>query len=157
MHPNGWAGMDYWVKVADQDRPALRDWRLMQMKQERAGFTKAQKEQLSFYARIAGCLRERGIACVVLVPPFHEEVVKQIQSLPECVAAYRQWRHYLDAIFPNVVDLSSSSYGVATNFYKSDPLHFRSEIAVQMLNTEVIPVALRILGQKTNGVAAFAK
>lgn len=153
MHPNGSGDMSFWVKIADQDRPAWRDYQLANLKRDHAGFSNPAKERMSFYVRIAECLQQRGITCVILVPPLHEEVVKHIQSLPDCAAAYRQWHQLLGTIFPHIVDLSYSSYGAAQNFYNSDPIHFRSETAVRMLNDEVIPVALRILQQGTNSVA----
>jgi hypothetical protein len=154
MHANGWGDMDFWVKVADQDKPAYRDWQLAELKRNCAVFTTPPKEQMSFYVRIAECLRQRNIPCVVLVPPFHEQVARYVQSLPACAAAYRQWKRQLDAIFPYVVDLSYSSYGAAENFYKSDPVHFRSEAGVRMINSEVMPVALRVLQQRAKSQGA---
>ena len=64
--------------------------------------------------------------------------------------AVRQFpRQRRAAIAHRCVDLSFSSYGAASDFFKLDPLHFRPEAGAQMLNAEVIPVALRIVSSGT--------
>jgi hypothetical protein len=141
MHPDGTFDMAYWVKNADVENPKFRDYQLDQMKRGLDYFTGAPKEQMSFLARAAECLRQRGIVCVVLVNPLHEEVAKCFET-PQLRAAAKAWLANLKSIFPNVVDLSFSRYGAAEGFFKSDPAHFKPEVAVRMINTEVIPVAL---------------
>jgi len=100
---------------------------------------------MAFCSRIAQCLQQRHIACVVLLPPLHEAVAKAIQNSPSAMAAYQAWRRELDSIFPNVVDLSLGPYRAAENFFQADPVHFKPEVGVRMLNQEVIPVAVKAL------------
>ena len=142
--PDGWYDMQNWFKGADRDNPALRDYTLEFMKRGCEAFPTPAPEQLSFYRRLAACLRQRGITCVVIIPPLHEAVARHLRSLPN-LPAYQAWRRELDAIFPNVVDLSFSSYGAADNYFKTDPVHFRPAVGVRMLNTEVIPAALQLV------------
>jgi len=144
MHPDGTFDMANWVKNADVENPKFRDYQLEQMKRGLDYFTGAPKEQMSFLARAAECLRQRGIVCVVVVNPLHEEVAKCFEA-PQLRAAAQAWLANLKSIFPNVVDLSFSRYGAAEGFFRSDPAHFKPEIAVRMMNTEVIPVALAAL------------
>jgi hypothetical protein len=113
------------------------------------------KERMSFYRRIAECLKQRGITCVVVIPPLHEAVARYIETSP-VQARLQAWRRELDAIFPLVVDVSLGSYGAAENFFKADPLHFKPEAGVRMLNAEVIPVAVQAV-QKKNGHPAVAQ
>jgi hypothetical protein len=144
MYPDGTFDMARWVKSADLENPTLRDYQLQQMKRALDYFTGAPKEQMSFLARTAECLRQRGIACVVVVNPLHEEVAKCFEA-PPLRAAAQAWLANLKSMFPNVVDLSFSRYGAAEGFFRSDPAHFKPEVAVRMMNTEVIPVALAAL------------
>ena len=51
----------------------------------------------------------------------------------------------LGAIFPAVVDPSFSEYDAATNFYRSDPVHFKPDVGVRLLNREVLPYAARLV------------
>jgi hypothetical protein len=157
MHADGSTDMAFWLKSADLDRPAYRDWQLEQLKRSYASVTNASQGKMSCYKRLRQCLQERGIRCVVWVPPMHEAVAKYLQTLPDVVAAQRQWKQELNSVFPCVVDLSYSAYCAPENFFKSDPAHFRSEAGVRMLNSEVIPVALRILQGETNRTAIIVR
>jgi hypothetical protein len=51
-----------------------------------------------------------------------------------------------------MVDLSVSPYCAETNFFKDDPVHFKPDVGVRMLNTEVIAVAERAM--RKNGEPA---
>jgi hypothetical protein len=106
---------------------------------------------MTFYSRIAECLRERGITCVVVVPPLYEGVASRLRDAPS-QAKFQTWRDRLKAIFPLVVDLSVSPYCAETNFFKDDPVHFKPDVGVRMLNTEVLPVAERAM--RKNGEPA---
>lgn len=98
----------------------------------------------TYYSKIAECMRERGITCVVLVPPLYEAVASRLRDA-SAVARYQAWRSRLQAIFPLVVDLSVSPYCAEQNFFRNDPMHFKPEVGVRMLNAEVIPVAERAM------------
>jgi hypothetical protein len=154
MHADGWVDMDGWRKAADRDRPAQRDTQIEFLKGAYLTASQKSKIEMTFFKKISQCLRERNILCVVWVPPLHEEVAKFLRQSPEVAASRRRWMADLDAIFPRFVDLSDSVYCAATNFYRSDPIHFRSEIGVHMLNNEVVPVAQRKLEEWINGTAS---
>jgi hypothetical protein len=103
--------------------------------------------QMTFYSKIAECLQQRGITCVVVVPPLYEAVASHLRDA-SAAAGYQAWRNRLREIFPLVVDLSVSPYCAEQNFFKDDPVHFKPETGVRMLNTEVIPVAERAMRKK---------
>ncbi len=130
-----------WFELYDRDNPARRDWHLAEMKNSLEHFTCPARDQMSFYVRLTDCLRQRGIVCVAMVPPLHEAVARHLEGL-QVRTAYQAWIRQLSSIFPHVVDLSFSPYGAAENFFKADPVHFKPEVGVQMINVEVIPVAL---------------
>jgi hypothetical protein len=44
-----------------------------------------------------------------------------------------------------VVDLTSSPYGAAANFYEIDPVHYKSEVGVRFMNEAVVPFAMKLL------------
>ena len=102
---------------------------------------------MTFYSKIAECLQQRGIMCVALVPPLYGPVASRLRDA-SAAAKYQAWRNRLQKIFPLVVDLSVSPYCAEENFFKDDPVHFKPETGVRMLNTEVIPVAERSMRKK---------
>lgn len=146
MFADGSFDMTYWYKTADVEDPARRDYQLAEMKHAAECFTCAPLERMSYLAKTAKCLRQRSIPCVIVINPLHEEVAKCFQE-PRLRSAARAWLANLKALFPNVVDLSFSRYGAADGFFRSDPAHFKPDVAVRMLNAEVIPVALAALHQ----------
>jgi hypothetical protein len=129
---------------ADRDDPEEEAYRIKFMQHMWDGYRCPQMAQMSFFIRISECLRQRGIPCVVVIPPTHEAVARLIQSGPaaEEVAA---WKRQLGTIFPHVIDLSFSSYDAATNFYRADPIHFKPDVGVRLMNAEVLPFATRML------------
>ncbi len=110
------------------------------------------KMQMTFYQKIADCLRERGILCVAVIPPLHEGVSDKLRN-SAANTAYEGWRSKLKSIFPVVVDLSVSSYCAATNYFASDPVHFKPDVGVQILNNEVIPAAVQELEKRGKHIA----
>jgi hypothetical protein len=101
-------------------------------------------EQMSFYVKISECLRQRAIPCVVVIPPIHEAVAQAAQS-GSAAKEVAAWKRQLRVIFPHVIDLSFSAYDSATNFYRSDPVHFKPDVGIRFMNQEVLPVATRLL------------
>ena len=101
---------------------------------------------LSFYRKIADMLRERKIPCVVVMPPIHEDVMRHIESQNlhgECQA----WKDDVRAIFPNIVDLTTSPYNAAPGFYVRDPVHFKPDVGVKFMNGQVLPFTMKVLGE----------
>ena len=125
---------------ANRDDPEEEAYRIKSMQQMWDGYHCPPLEQMSLYVKISECLRQRGIPCVVVIPPTHEAVARLAQSGPaaEEVAA---WKRQLGTIFSHVIDLSFSSYDAATNFYRADPIHFKPDVGVRFMNTEVLPFA----------------
>jgi len=145
-----------WFELYDHDDPPRLEWQIERLDREVEDYAGVSRERMSFYVRLADCLRQRGITCVVLVPPMHEAVARRVRASP-VLAGLQAWRRQLQALFPNVVDLSFSSYGAAGNFFKCDPAHFKPEVGVRMLNAEVIPVALRAVKEKSKRLPAIAQ
>jgi hypothetical protein len=153
LRPDGSFDAAPWFERWDRPDPTHMNFVLDQMK---GGFVKypgPAKQPLAFYRKIAECLRQRDITCVAVVPPMHEEAAKRVQASP-AAAHYDDWRRKLESVFPLVVDLSFSPYSAATNFFKSDPVHFKPDVGVRMLNTEVIPVAIKARLKPENRSAA---
>jgi len=147
FRPDGAFGNEGWVKMADRDDSAYVRAQLESMKLAGENFVAPGPADLSFYRMISETLRERGILCVVVVPPLHEEISRHIEAR-HLQAARRAWLDEVRTLFPHVVDLSMSPYGSAENFYKADPGHFRPETGVRFINAEVVPVAERALRER---------
>ena len=74
---------------------------------------------------------------------------EMIELLNEDLAdEYQAWLDEVRAIFPNVVDLASSPYGAAANFYDVDPVHFKAEAGVRFMNEKVMPVARKVVQER---------
>jgi hypothetical protein len=145
-----------WFALYDrEDRPHL-DWEIDRLLSAYQGSVNPSKVHMTFLLKLAECLRQRGIACVVVVPPLYETVAQRLGAAPGG-AVFAPWLSQLKAVFPNVVDLSFSPYCAVENFFKCDPVHFKPAVGVQMLNVEVLPVALRALQEKTNPLASEAR
>jgi hypothetical protein len=138
-----------WFERWDQPDPEHLAFVLSKLGPGYWNYTGKSKFQMSFYERIADTLRERGILCVAVIPPLHEGVAEKLRS-STANAAYEGWRIKLKSIFPVVVDLTVSPYCAATNYFASDPVHFKPDVGVEMLNKEVIPVAVQALARSTN-------
>jgi hypothetical protein len=139
-----------WFDRWDKPDPAHLAFIVKELERGYWNFTGNSKLPMTFYSKIAECLRERGITCVVVIPPLYEEVAKRLRD-PDAAAKYDGWRSRLRAIFPLVVDLSVSSYCAEENYFKDDPVHFKPDVGVRMLNAEVIPIAERARKTTTDG------
>lgn len=136
--PTDW--FEHWDKV----NPAHMAWAVGTLKQGMRGYPAYPPLPMTCYSRIAECLRERGITCVVVIPPIYGAAASFLRD-PSVTAKYDGWRSRLHAIFSNVVDLSVSPYCAETNFFRDDPLHFKPDTCVRIMNNEVIPVAKRAM------------
>jgi hypothetical protein len=136
-----------WMEKADIENPALLQAQIELLKRHFGSFVPPTPAQMSFYRKISETLRERGIACVVVMPPMHEAVTRHIEAM-HLQDAYREWLRGVKALFPNVVDLTSGPYSSAASFYKSDAGHFKPEVGVRFMNEEVLPVALKAVRER---------
>ena len=142
-----------WFERWDRPDPDHLQFILEKMKGGLGSYRGPAKQTMTFYQKIADCLRERGITCVVLVPPVHEAVANHVRA-SSALAGYQEWRRKLESIFPVVVDLSLSPYSAAENFFQSDPVHFKPEVGVRLLNAEVIPAAVQARRPVVGGAAS---
>ena len=142
LQPDGTFQFESWMKQADRENPAATQAQLEIMKRTWGSFVPPPPGQMSFYRKISETLRARKIACVVVVPPMHEELIRHIAAM-HLQGAYAEWLDEVRALFPNVVDLSSVSHSSAANFYKADLAHFKPEAGIRFMNEEVLPVAMK--------------
>lgn len=143
--PDGSTTQVDWGNGKRRDDPVIGKERLEEYKKTVEHLVRQSPRRLSFLRKIAETLRERGIPCVLVVPPIHEEAVRHIEALhlqKECKA----WVDDVRAIFPNLLDLSFSPYGVAKGFFAKDPLHYKAEVGTRFMNEEVVPFAMKVIG-----------
>lgn len=147
LNPDGTFEIREWMKKADNENPALLGAQLGMLTHQYGRFVPPPPAQMSFYRKISETLRERGIPCVVVVPPMHEAIIRHIEAM-HMQGAYREWLDGVKALFPKVVDLSSGPYSAAAGFYRSDVNHFRPEIGVRFMNEQVLPVVLKAVSER---------
>ena len=99
---------------------------------------------LSFFRKISDELRVRKIPCVIVMPPIHEEVNGHLKA-QHLEGAYQAWVDEMKAIFPNIVNLTSSRYSAAAGFYARDPVHYKPEVGVRFMNEKVVPFMEKVL------------
>jgi hypothetical protein len=151
--PDGLVPVGSSMLDADRNDPEQEAYRIKAMQQVWDGYRCPPLAQMSFYVKIGECLRQRGIPCVVVIPPTQETVAQSVQSGP-AAAEVAAWKRQLNTIFPHVIDLSFSSYDAATNFYRADPMHFKPDVGVRFMNAEVLPYATRVLRETPPPAAA---
>jgi len=144
MGRDGLVPMGSSAQDSDRDDPQREAFMIRSLQQIWTGYHCPPLERMSFYVKISECLRQRGIPCVVVIPP-NQKAVAQVAQSGTAAAEVAAWKRQLGAIFPQVIDLSFSAYDAATNFYRCDPIHFKPAVGVELLNKEVLPAATRIL------------
>jgi hypothetical protein len=154
--PDGTVPETAGIREADRYDPVPTAFKIKSMQQMWDGYHCQPLSQMSFYVKIGDCLRQRGIACVVVIPPMQEAVAQSAQA-GAAGTEVAAWKRQLGTIFPNVIDLSFSSYNTATNFYRADPLHYKPEVGVRLMNMEVLPSATRILQDTTRPTLSASK
>jgi len=142
--PDGELPLAGWIQNADHVDPKKEAFIIKTLQDFWDDYHCPPMEQMSCYRKISECLRQRAIPCVVVIPPMHEAVARSAQR-GATAAAVAAWKRQLGAIFPHVIDLSFSAYDTATNFYRSDPVHFKPEVGIRLMNREVLPFAIRRL------------
>ena len=88
--------------------------------------------------RIAQILRERRIPSVAFIPPIHEALSRHLLASTN-YARYQLWKQELQAIFPGLLDFSTGPWTRASNFFKNDPVHFKPQAGVDLINQEILP------------------
>jgi len=137
---------------ADQDDPQRAAYVIQLLQRRLEQYRCPPMTNMSFLVKIRDCLEQRGIACIVVIPPINEGLAQPLQS-GTAGEEVMKWKQQLRAIFPHVIDLSFGAYNAATNFFRTDPVHFKPEVGVRLMNNEVIPFATEVL-QKTPTAAA---
>ena len=127
-----------WFELYDRENPDELRYTLQTLK---GGFDRYDREPgtgMEYYRKMAAVLKERRIACVVFIPPLHEELARHLQASTN-YAKILLWKRELEAIFPRVLDYSIGPYSRAQNFFKADPVHFKPEVGGALINAEVMP------------------
>ncbi len=145
--PDGSLAAPEWGKAGKKDDPTAGKRYLDDMKKHTVQNILTPQRTLSLYQKIASLLRERNIPCVVVMPPIHEAVFRHVGEADRR-DIYDAWLAEVGAIFPNVVNLTDSPYGSASNFYPRDPLHYKPEVGVQFMNEVVVPFAKKVVGER---------
>lgn len=147
--PDGSTTEEDWGNATRRDDPVIGKVHLEEYKKNMASLVRQSPRRLTFLRKIADMLRERNIACVLVVPPMHEEAIRHIEALhlePQCKA----WVDDVRAIFPDLLDLSASEYGAARGYFAKDPVHYKAEVGGRMMNETVVPFAMQVLGRRND-------
>ncbi len=145
--PDGSLAAPDWGNAGKLDDPTAGKRYLDDMKAHTVRNVVPAPRALSFYRKIADTLRARNIPVVVVMPPIHEAVFRHVGEM-NLQGLYEAWVAEVTSIFPNVVNLTGSPYGAASNFYLRDPLHYKPETGVQFMNEVVVPYAQKVLAER---------
>ncbi|MGA2748513.1 MAG: hypothetical protein ABSG59_07035 [Verrucomicrobiota bacterium] len=149
LEPDGSGDASGWFKLYDRENKAVQRYKLERLfnyyDHVSPGF------HLSFFGKIARLLRQRGVRCAAFVPPLHAALADHLKSSPNR-QVFDRWRDEVRAIFPDVVDLSVSSYGEPKNFFQTDPVHFKPAVGVRLLNERVIPLAKDLMSTNSHSI-----
>ncbi len=145
--PDGSLAAPDWGNAGKLDDPTAGKRYLDNMKAHTVQNVVPAPRSLSFYRKIADTLRARNIPVVVVMPPIHEAVFRHVGEM-NLQGLYEAWVAEVTSIFPNVVNLTDSPYGSASNFYLRDPLHYKPETGVQFMNEVVVPYAQKVVAER---------
>ncbi len=145
--PDGSLAAPEWGNAGKLDDPTAGKRYLDDMKAHMVLNVVPAPRSLSFCRKIADTLRARNIPVVVVMPPIHEAVFRHVGEM-NLQGRYEEWVAEVTSIFPNVVNLTGSPYGSASNFYLRDPLHYKPETGVQFMNEVVVPYAQKVLAER---------
>lgn len=84
-------------------------------------------------------LEERGILPIVMLHPQHPGLLARLES-PELREHYEAFRQAMRAAFPDMIDLTYH-YPEVEAYLEGDPMHYRPEIAEELINEIVVPAA----------------
>ncbi len=127
-----------WFELYDRPNPADLHYKMQNLKKGFESYARPPGVGMEYYRKMATLLKQRGITCVVFIPPLHEEVARHIQAstnYPKVVA----WKKELADIFPYTFDFSMGLYSRAENFFRADPVHFKPEVGAAFINREILP------------------
>ncbi len=127
-----------WFEKMDREDPQRANWAINKFNEDFASYSRAPEFGMASFKRIAQTLRQRGIRCIVFIPPLHGEISGRLAASPGA-ARLQRWKNELATIFPEIIDLSHSKYSDPAGFFKSDPVHFKPQIGVEFVNREILP------------------
>ena len=127
-----------WFELYDLERPEELRWKLDNMKSGFDSYDRAPGAGMEPLRRIAQTLRERRIRSVAFIPPIHEALSRHLLASTN-YARYQLWKQELQVIFPELLDFSTGPWTRSENFFKNDPLHFKPQAGVDLINQEILP------------------
>jgi hypothetical protein len=134
--PNGSFAEGNWAAKADvaDDETARRRVDELRAQLLRFRFDPARLESLR---EIRDMLEKRRISLLVYIAPYNRNVLRGMEG-SVALAQLNAAREAIKEIFPQTVDLSESEYSAPGNFFRGDPVHFRSAVGRRFLNERVL-------------------
>lgn len=134
--PEGTMESENWRRQRDVVDPEWEE-RQMRIESERLRGFRFSPRRAEELAGVASLVRSRGARLVVYLSPMHERLLPALQE----GAAGEAWGRAVEAVrkgAPDLVDLTRGPYSAATNFYRTDPVHFHPEVGLRFLREEVL-------------------
>jgi len=139
IRPPGFLDAEFWRKEGETD-PARKEMALQSVVKdyEYGAF------RMEYLRELKASLDAKGIPLVVFLHP-ESPILREHLASPELTDAYVAWRADVEAMFPDLIDLTESKYAKAENYYRYDPIHYRPEVSTAFLNEVVVPEIKRRL------------
>lgn len=144
LEGDGTFNTDGWFQKYDVDIPGRAALQVEAMKRASNTYDETERAGLIYYKKIATLLKERGIPCVVYIPPLPEPVIADLRGRKPG-SNFRNWEREINSIFPTVVNLALTPHGQLENFFRSDLEHLKPEAVARTINLEVIPKCKSLL------------
>ena len=125
-----------WAAKADVADEATAQRRVDELAEKMATF-RFDPERLEALHEIRALLEARRIPLVVYLAPVNRRVLQGMAGTQGLVDLNRA-RDAIKEVLPQTIDLSDSEYSAPENFFKGDPVHFRSAVGQRFLNERVL-------------------
>lgn len=126
-----------WFETKDVVNPAVLE---NAFDEEREMYMKMHfsEQRMSKLKELRDLFLERGIPVAVVINPLHQRSV-EILNASHMAGQQTEWKRRISDLFPLTVDLSDSKYSAPSNFFASDPVHYKPAVGVEFMNTDVLP------------------
>ncbi len=136
FRPDGSYITDRWAADKDTPNPVVLEREFSNEAISYQNF-RLSPERLQVLHDFQALLESRNARVVIVINPLHERSILILRESPAW-PRFLEWKAYLQSLSPNVIDLSDSAYSESANFFHTDPVHFRSEVGVEWMNSKVL-------------------
>lgn len=126
-----------WFTTKDASNPAVLENAFDEEREMYARMRFSEQRMLKL-KELRDLFLDREIPVAVVINPLHQRSV-ELLTTSNMAGQQAEWKRRVGDLFPLTVDLSDSKFSAPSNFFASDPVHYKPAVGVEFMNTEVLP------------------